>query len=361
VQLDTELEEITALWSGDFAGEATMPGADDKTAIVHRITSILAPQFGERVFLYQLHSESAEGPLLQQKVFAFDTDPSRTENRMRAWVFAPDRMDAGIRAEPAKWRALQPGDLKDFPDPCAFRWRESRAGFAARVSAKECRFASQAFGQAIRPDMSYGLTRDALTWDETLSSDDGESLVSTGGPLTATRVGPVIEIRWQAFDVRGDSFAEIRRDLVRQSPVVADGETRDARTDWNVSWNVATVEMDTGCGVGPVAVRVDVSTLLPRLRDRGALSDDVNAAWDLYMDASLIHALRHRRFAVEAARTIRTRLSRLPQAATCEALRVDADRVAAGVIDVARRRDRQFDTTTRYGYSDGAEFPRTAE
>jgi hypothetical protein len=42
-------------------------------------------------------------------------------------------------------------------------------------------------------------------------------------------------------------------------------------------------------------------------------------------------------------------------------LLADADRIAAGVVDVARRRDRQFDATTRYGEADGAEFPRAAE
>lgn len=346
-RLDTELDEITALWSGDFAGEATLPGADDKTKIVHRIAPILAPQFGERVFLYQLHSESAEGPLLQQKVFAFDSNPSRTENRMRAWVFAPDRLDAAIGAEPEKWRALRPVDLKDFPDSCAFRWRESRAGFSARVSAKECRFASQAFGQAVRPDMSYGLTRDSLTWDETLSADGGESLASTGGPLTATRVGPVVAVRWGFYAVQGDTFAQIRRDLSERIAVDTDGEARDSRTEWDVRWSIGRSETETGCAVDGVEVRIDVSHLLPRLDGRNTLPTDVNDAWDAYTHALLEHELRHRRLAVEAARALEVRLLGMPESATCEQLSVAADDIAADLTGIARHRERQFDATAR--------------
>ncbi|MGI9342636.1 MAG: DUF922 domain-containing protein, partial [Gammaproteobacteria bacterium] len=298
--LDAELDEITALWSGDFAGEATMPGADDKTTIVHRIVPILAPQFGERVFLYQLHRESAAGPLLQQKIFAFDTNPSRAENRMRAWVFAPDRVDAAVGSEPADWRAMQPGELKDFPESCAFRWRETRAGFSGRVSAKDCRFASRAFGQAIRPDMSYGLTRNSLTWDETLSADDGESLVSTGGPLTAARVGPVVAVWWEFYAVQGDTFAQIRRDLSERIAVDTDGEARESRTEWNLRWSIGRSETEIGCAVDGVEVRLDVSHLLPRLDARNSLPAEVKDAWDAYADTLLEHELRHRRLAVEA-------------------------------------------------------------
>lgn len=346
-QLEAELDEITALWSGDFAGEATMPGADEKSAIMHRITPMLAPQFGERVFLYQLHGESADGPMLQQKVFAFDTNPSRVENQMRAWVFAADDFDAGIGAEPTKWRSLGPLDLKGFPDACAFRWRESRSGFFARVSAKDCRFASVAFGRAIRPDMTYELSRDALTWDETLRSDDGDLLASTGEPLTAARVGPVVAVRWDFYVVQGETFAQIRRDLAERIAVDTDGEARDSKTEWDVSWTIGRSETETGCAVDGVDVRIYVSHLLPRLDGRESLPAEVSDAWDAYIDALLTHELRHRRLAVEAARALEARLLQLPEAAGCEQLLAAADNIATDLTGVARRRERQFDATAR--------------
>jgi len=357
-RLDEDLDAITRVWSGEFAGEATVPPEGEVAAIFHRIVSIQAPQFGDRVFFYQLCRDDVDGPILQQKIFAFDTDPLRTANRMRAWVLSREQFDPAFAATPANWRRLLPNQLMSFPEACAFRWRETKGGYAGSVSAKECEFDSRAFGQPVRPDMSYEISAAALVWTETLSAADGTVLASTDGSRSAQRIGPIIDVRRNYYDVQGMSAMEIRRDLYARSPVFAHGDIRDAQTDWIVAWEIDWSESETGCRVDGVSTTVEISYLLPRLQNWQSLPAELRAEWDDYMDALLRHELRHHHFAVDAARKIESVLSDLREHDTCDAAAEEAERIAGNVIQTARRRERQYDDTTRYGVAEGAELPR---
>lgn len=357
--LDAELDEITRLWPGLYGGEVDLPRSTEPgpTAIFHRIDSIRAPQFGERVYFYQLIRDEPGGQVMQQKVFAFDTDPLRDRNMMRAWVLAPDQFDPGFAATPTRWQRLLPEQLMDFPEACAFVWRQTKAGIAGTVSAQECRYDSRAFGGSVSADMTYEISADALIWGETLTGPDDAVLATSGGPLRAVRIGPVLDVRRSYYDVQGASVMEIRRDLYAKSPIEADGEIRDARTDWVVRWNIESVEAETGCSVAGVSTTVGIAYLLPRLTQPDSVSAELQGEWDAYIAALLTHELRHQQFAIDAARKIEALLPDLPERETCQVLSEEAERIAGNVIQSAQRRERQYDYTTRHGYAEGAEFP----
>lgn len=357
--LDAELDGITRWWAGQYRGSSILPGTERPVPIVHEIVSIQAPRFGDRAFVYQLRRDGADGAMLQQKIFSFDTDPLRERNSMRAWVLAPDQLDATLATMPSTWGALRPGQLMAFPDECAFRWRATKTGFVGTVSSVDCEFDGRAFGQRVRPDMSYGIDAKSLTWNETLSGEDGSVLATTDGPLRAERIGPVIDVRWSFYDVEGATIPEIRRELYAKSPIQAGGETRAARTDWTVSWDVEPTESETGCHPGEIAVTVEISNLLPRLVSRDSLPPESVDELDTYYAALLRHGLRHQRFALEAARQVEAVLSGLGERETCEALTEDAAMIVGDIIRSARRREQQFDETTRYGQAEGAELPRS--
>ena len=349
-----ELDAIGRWWPGRYVGEASLPGSSEPVAIAHEIAAIHAPLFGDRVYAYALRR--ADGDILQQKIFAFDTDPLRERNRMRAWVLAPEQMDSSLATTPARWQQLRPAALMSFPDTCAFTWRRTKKGFTGSVSPEVCEFDSRAFGQRIRPDMSYEINGEALTWRETLTGADGSVVATTGGTLRAQRDGPIIDVRRSLYDVSGSTVIDIRRDLYANSPIVADGETRATHTEWTILWNIERNETESGCRIDSVATTVEVRYLLPRLASRDTVTEELRMKWDTYLAALVTHELRHQQFAVEAARRIETKLPKLGSRASCEPLAEEADRVAAGVIDGARRRERQYDTATRHGYSEGAVF-----
>ncbi len=362
-RLDEQLDDIVRWWPGRYSGEAQLPGASpgEFAPIYHEIALIDAPQFGDNVYAYTLRRTGFDGPVLQQKIFAFDTDPLREQNRMSAWVFAPHQIDPSFAMNPGSWRKISPDELMSFPAECAFGWRATKAGFLATVTSDDCEFDSRAFEQKIRPDMSYAITRGALTWAETLRGAVGETLVTTSGSLRAERVGPVLDVRRTFYDVEGDTVADLRRDLYANASVEDDGETRVARADWQVSWQIGQRESDTGCGVADVGTTASVAYLLPRWASRDAAPAALRAEWDAFFAALLKHELRHQRFAVDAAIRVEAEASMLEELPTCEALDEAIDVVARNIVDNARRRERQYDYTTRFGKAEGAEFPQPEE
>ncbi len=360
-RLDEQLDAITRFWSGRYVGVASLPGSvgGQASTIVHEIASIEVPQFGERVFAYTLRRDAADGQILQQKVFSFDTDPLRERNRMRAWLLSPEQFHPALAATPAAWGQLRPERLLSFPDECAFLWRATKTGFSGAVSSKDCQFDGRSFGQPVSPDMSYAIDADALVWTETLSGLDGGVLASTGGALRAERVGPVVDTRRDVYVIRGDTAAEIRRDMYAKTPIVVDGERRDAFTDWSVAWDATWEESESTCRVGDVSTSVTVRSQLPRLANRGALSPELRASWDEYVAELLQHELRQRQFAVAAATKIQAVLAGLPEYPGCDLAEAEADSLAGGVIRNAQRRARQYDYATRNEYVDGAIFQRS--
>ncbi len=360
-RLERELDDITRLWSGRYVGLATLPAAvgGGTSRIIHEIASIDAPQFGERVFSYMLRRDAHDGPILQQKIFSFDTDPARERNRMRAWVFSREQFDPALAGTPTTWRELQPGQLMGFPVGCTFGWRRTRSGFTGAVSSKDCQFDSRSFAQSVRAEMSYDIDTDALIWTETLSGADGGVLATTGGALRAERVGPVVDVRREAYRVRGAAAAEVRRDLYASTPIVVDGEPRDALTSWSIVWDAAWEESESSCRVGAVSTSVTIFSQLPRLANRGTVSPEVLAAWDDYVAELLRQELRQRQFAVAAALRIEASLADLSEYPACEPAAAAAERLAREMIGNARRRALQYDYATRNDYADEAVFQRS--
>jgi len=186
---DGELSDLLALLPGIYAGEAPVPGAPDGRTqkIFHKIAPIDASQFGAQAFYYQLSTGGPDGQPLQQKIFAFKTNPTRPGNRMRAWIFSPGQEAPNLEQRPDSWFYLEAAKLLSFPDDCAFRWSRVPGGFEGVVKPDNCTFQSERFGTAVSPNMRYAVFSDRLEWQETLYDADRKTLVSTGGNLIALR------------------------------------------------------------------------------------------------------------------------------------------------------------------------------
>jgi len=201
--LDAELERIVALLPGRYQGVAPDP-ADPSAPprpIYHKIVRVTAPQFGsDAVFYHQLARDGFDSAApVQQKIYAFDRDPGRAANRMRAAVFYPSSGVANLERDPAALAALDPGTLLRFPEPCTIRWYAEGGGadvrYVARVPRGSCSYPSRGFGQDVSPDLTYVLTAGAFTMQDHLYGADGRPLVPESGPLVAERLGDVAAAR----------------------------------------------------------------------------------------------------------------------------------------------------------------------
>jgi peptidylprolyl isomerase len=193
-RLERELRELLEWLPGRYAGEVPDPAnaaSGKRITLYHKIVRIEAPQFGETVFYHQISRDGfdADRPA-QQKIYAFDRNPERTENRMRSWVFYPNQGGANLEKDPAAIAALQAAALMNFPLECAIKWRRGARplSFVAKVKREECSYRSAAFRQNIRPEMTYELTRTTFGIEDILYGESGAPLFPSAGVLTVARV-----------------------------------------------------------------------------------------------------------------------------------------------------------------------------
>lgn len=198
VALERELRELLDVLPGYYSGEVRDPsdptGARRMT-LYHKIVRIEAPQFGETVFYHQIARDGFDSARpAQQKIYSFDRDPTRRDNRMRSWVFYPNQQAGNLERAPATIAALQADTLMNFPPECAIRWQrgDKPATFVARVRPEDCSFPSAAFRQRIRPDMTYVAARDSFGIEDVLYGESGQRLIPPAGLLTVPRVASPI-------------------------------------------------------------------------------------------------------------------------------------------------------------------------
>jgi len=186
--LDAELGELMQALPGSYAGMVPKALAADgeMERLVHSFVPIEVPQFGPKVLYYQIASGTADGKVLQAKIFVFSADKGRKANTMRAYILDPAQAGETLYADPARLAALNPSALMSFPQACFFRWSRVGGGFAGEGSPT-CAYPSRAFGQMIRPEMSYRILGNRFEWGEVLRGEDGGAIVSTNGTLTALR------------------------------------------------------------------------------------------------------------------------------------------------------------------------------
>lgn len=187
--LDQELADIQKMLTGEYAGQAPkgFTPSGERQDLVHAFQPVDLPQFGDDVIYYQIKSGEPEKSILQAKIFVFSDDPEREANTMRAFVLTSQQAEALHESGKGGWTALEPNTLMSFPDTCFFTWGREGNGFTAHGSDK-CSYPSRAFKQTIQPEMRYRISDTQFTMEETLRGEDGEAIVTTGGPLVSERI-----------------------------------------------------------------------------------------------------------------------------------------------------------------------------
>ena len=186
--VDRELNALLDLLPGSYSGEAPKAMQPDGAmqSLVHSFQPVDTPELGERVLYYHVTRDTRDGPILQAKLFVFDTAADRTANTMHALVLDPAQAKALRGADAAQWQAMSPQELMSFPEDCFFTWEPVEEGFHGEGS-DTCSYESKAFEQTITPDMRYRISSDEFALEETLLGEDGSIIVTTGGMLVANR------------------------------------------------------------------------------------------------------------------------------------------------------------------------------
>ena len=180
-QLDVELADILATAPGRYAG--VLPNRSDPSAMLyHTIEPVALPEHGDTVLMHVISQNGFDDPTpFQQKFYAFDLSPDRTQNQMTSIVL--------MRA--SRWRPgeqLDESKLIRFPSECAIVWSRDDRGLVARVQRGDCVYQSKALGGAIEPDMTYVVTAVSFGIQDLLYRSDGTLLTPDSGLIVSPRV-----------------------------------------------------------------------------------------------------------------------------------------------------------------------------
>lgn len=182
---------------------------------------------------------------------------------------------------------------------------------------------------------------------------DGHGWYDTADPSPV--LGRVhVSVAEERYTLTGATAEELAADLHARRP-------RDERftgwTRWRLRWRFEPVEVGQRCRVGPVDVDLDLTTVLPAWDAPEDADPLLVVAWVDYLDALEHHEEGHAALAREAAERIRDRLTELPAARDCDALRSFAHTVGHAEVERLRAANAHLDDVTGHGATQGAVFP----
>jgi predicted secreted Zn-dependent protease len=96
---------------------------------------------------------------------------------------------------------------------------------------------------------------------------------------------------------------------------------------------------------------------LPRWTGPTNAFQTIQPTWDRYFAALAEHEAGHARFALDAAAEMHKQVQALGEQPDCEGLKKKINALAQQVLADYRKREQQYDQTTRHGATQGAVFP----
>ncbi len=169
---------------------------------------------------------------------------------------------------------------------------------------------------------------------------------------------PEIIIQKRHYPAAGQTSAQIRQSLDRNTPVRQNGKPFDAYTRWDIDWQFWwAYDGDGTCRITRVTTVVQIWQTFPRMENAGDLVPQLADRWERHMIALIEHEEGHVALGVDAARNIERRLSQMGDRSSCDQLESEANALAREIIARYTRLEAQYDADTNYGERDGARFP----
>ncbi|HXT15068.1 MAG TPA: DUF922 domain-containing protein [Gemmatimonadaceae bacterium] len=156
------------------------------------------------------------------------------------------------------------------------------------------------------------------------------------------------------YDVHGRTLAELRADMRRAGPKVADssfvGETQSPMR-W--SWRLESTG-PAGCTIRDVTVSVNAQITLPRWTPPADTEPGLVAEWTRFIAALETHEAGHKDISAKAGREIVDRLRGL--SGLCSQISTRANDIARQIVDRSAADQKAYDAATRHGITQGTSF-----
>ena len=163
---------------------------------------------------------------------------------------------------------------------------------------------------------------------------------------------PVVNLKTSYYDITGTDIVGIHKSLQQKGLLAKNGKRYHASTQWNISWNYRWIESKKQCRLNKTETSVNVDMLLPRLRNRDRLNENMRSTWDRYLTALTAHEKQHQAFGLQAATEIEQLLRNTP-AMDCFALETRLNNQAEQILNKYKTLEESFDRETEHGARDG--------
>ncbi len=135
------VSDLASLFEGEFT---TLPDGGSATAQPTHVLYNLAkrvqvPSLGQDVVYAEQHEKTPDGPMLWQRLYAFQLDSDLGQIVMTPYNFANGQQLTGAYSDPTPLAKLEPSALKQQPDGCLVLWRRAEAGFEGILKPGSCK------------------------------------------------------------------------------------------------------------------------------------------------------------------------------------------------------------------------------
>ena len=179
------------------------------------------------------------------------------------------------------------------------------------------------------------------------------ALASAPTPPPRPTLPPQVHVRerTQTYAIRGSSDAEILASIRASSPIRSsgvDGRALDAYTGWRIEWRYTLSRQSGGCRFRNVTVTADLTTTLWDWTPTPDAAPALVADWRDRARRLRRHEDGHTNYVLLGAREV-FRALRPMRAASCDALRDQADAEGQRILTLVRDVNRRYDERTQHG------------
>jgi predicted secreted Zn-dependent protease len=165
-------------------------------------------------------------------------------------------------------------------------------------------------------------------------------------------------VRWTTnyYTVTGATVPEIRQSM-RQNRPWKERLDLDGMTDWKVAWHFGVTATANGCRCSSFGTQTTITVTMPRWFPPTNAPDTVKQIWQKYAVALAQHEAGHGAIALAAAAEVQRRIQAIGESADCASLRQQINALGHQVVEDHRKRDQEYDASTRHGATQGASLP----
>lgn len=167
---------------------------------------------------------------------------------------------------------------------------------------------------------------------------------------------PIVTEKYEYYEVQGGCEKDLLCQMKRKGIAWSDGKKYDSTTNWHVMWKYGYSRTPGSCSAESFRVFVDITFLYPKWMPGGDAPRDLTDKWEAYMKNLVMHENGHRDLAVEAAAELARAVAELPPLPTCADVDREVRALARTRMSMLNDDEKQYDTATNHGYTQGAVF-----